>query len=171
MQILCPKGSYWIKLCESLSFLVHFILFTICITFLLVKILLSTVLKSVNFIVSLFCIIITFLFLTFEHERLFESHLSANRSLMKISYQYIFNNDFNNFNAAFLANFNSFGDFKVYSKAPFSDILCHVEVTLLTFNESYLTGFSIMPVFIDKTFEQTFILVLTLMLMLLLTVI
>ena len=91
MQKCCPKGSYWIKPCESLSFLVHFIFFAICITFLLVKILLSTVLKSVNFIVSLFCTIfkyrvtITFLFLTFEHERLFESHLSVNRSLMKIS--------------------------------------------------------------------------------------
>ena len=162
MQKCCPKGSYWIKPCESLSFLVHFIFFAICITFLLVKILLSTVLKSVNFIVSLFCtiftyrIIITFLFLTFEHEKLFESHLSVNRSLMKISYQNnIFNNNFNNFNA-FLANFNSFGDFKVCSKAPFSDILRHVEATHLTFNESQLTGFSMMRVFAERCLRADF---------------
>ena len=95
VQKFCPKGSYWIKPCERLSFLVHFILFAICITFLLVKVLLYTVLKSANFIISyFFCtifkyrIIITFLFLTFEHEKLFENHLSANRSFMKISYQF-----------------------------------------------------------------------------------
>ena len=82
------KESYWIKPSETLSFLVHFILFAICITFLLVKILLSTVLKSVNFIVSLFGhifkyrITITFLFLTFGHERIFENYLSVNRSFI-----------------------------------------------------------------------------------------
>ena len=70
------KGSYWIKSYESLSFLIHFILFPICITFLLVKILLFMTLKSANFIVSLYCTIckykmtITFVILTFEHERL-----------------------------------------------------------------------------------------------------
>ena len=69
---------------------------------------------------------------------------------MKISFQInIFNNNFNNF-SAFLANFNSSGDFKVCSKAPFSYILCHVEATRLTFNESQLTGFSMMRVFTDK---------------------
>ena len=52
-----PEGSYWIKPRKSLSFLVHFILFAICVTFLLVKILLATVLKSAKFIVSLFCTI------------------------------------------------------------------------------------------------------------------
>ena len=100
VQEFCPKGSYWIKTWESLSFLVHFILFAICITFLSVKKLLSVVLKSANFIVSLFCtifkyrMIITFLFLTFEHERLFENPLSVNRPFIKIYYQNIFNNDF-----------------------------------------------------------------------------
>ena len=59
VQKFCPKRSYWIKLCESLSSLVHFILFAICVTFLLVKILLSTVLKSVNFII-LFIIILSY---------------------------------------------------------------------------------------------------------------
>ena len=55
---------------------------------------------------------------------------------MKLFYQNnIFNNDFYNFNA-FLTNFNSFGDFKVCSKAPFSDILCYVEAIHLIFNES-----------------------------------
>ena len=38
------KRSYWIKPSESLRFLVHFILYVICITFLLVKISLSTIL-------------------------------------------------------------------------------------------------------------------------------
>ena len=151
VQKFCPKGSYWIKPCENLSFLVHFILFVICITFLLVKILLSTVLKTANFIVSLFCtifkyrIIITFLFLTFEHERLFKNHLSVNRSFTKISYQNnIFNNRFNNFNA-FLANLNSFGDFKICSK-----VICHVEATHLTLSESQLSGFSMMRVFTER---------------------
>ena len=131
----CPKGSYCIKPWESLSFLVHFIIFAICITLLAVKRLLSMVLKSTNFIVSLFCtifkyrMIITFLFLTFEHERLFKNPLSVNRAFMKISCQNIFNNNFNSFNV-FLANFNSLVDFKVCSKAPFSDILCHIEATL-----------------------------------------
>ena len=108
VQKFGPKGSYWIKPSETLSFLVPFILFVICITFLLVKILLSTLLKSVNFIVSLFGhifkyrITITFLFLTFEHERIFENYLSVNRSFMKISYlNNPFNNDFNNFNIFF----------------------------------------------------------------------
>ena len=68
---------------------------------------------------------------------------------MKISYQNIFNNDFNNFNV-FLANFNSFADFKVCSKASFSDILCRVEATHLTFNESQLIGFSMMRVFTES---------------------
>ena len=54
VQKFCPKGSYWIKPSETLSFLVHFILFAICIRFLLVKILLSTVLKIVNVTVPLF---------------------------------------------------------------------------------------------------------------------
>ena len=72
----------------------------------------------------------------FEHARLFESQLCVNRSSMKIYYQNnIFNNDFDNFNA-FLASFNSFGDFKVCSKGSFSDMLCHVEATYLTFYES-----------------------------------
>ena len=108
VQKFGPKGSYWIKPSETISFLVHFILSVICITFLFVKILLSTVLKSVNFTVSLFGhifkyrITITFLFLTFEHERIFENYLSVNRSFMKISYlNNPFNNDFNNFNIFF----------------------------------------------------------------------
>ena len=88
--------------------------------------------------------------LTFEHERLFENHLSVNRSFMKICYQNnIFNNDFNNFNTV-LGIFNSSGDFKVCSNAPFSDILCDVEATHLTFNESQLTGFSLMRVFTER---------------------
>ena len=99
--------------------------------------------------------IITFLFLTFEHERLFENPLSVNRPFMKISYQNIFNNDFNNFNV-FLANFNSFGDFKVCSKAHFSDILCRVGATHLTLSESQLIGFSMVRVFTERHLRVDF---------------
>ena len=89
---------------------------------------------------------------------------------MKIPYQNnIFYNDFNNFNA-FLANFNSFGDFKVCSKAPFSNILCHVEATHLTFSESQLTGFSMVRVFTERRLRVDFHFSLMLMLMLLLRV-
>ena len=68
---------------------------------------------------------------------------------MKISYQ---NNNFN----ALLAIFNSSCDFKVYSKALFSDILCHVEVAHLTFNENQLTGFSMMQVFTESCVRADF---------------
>ena len=162
VQKFGPKGSYWIKPSETLSFLVRFILFVICITFLLVKILLSTLLKSVNFIVSLFGrifkyrITINFLFLTFEHERIFENYLSVNRSFMKISsLNNPFNNNFKNFKV-FLTNFSIFSDFKVFSKAPFSDALCHVEATHLAFNESRLSGFSMMQVFTERRLQTDF---------------
>ena len=69
---------------------------------------------------------------------------------MEISYRNnIFNNDFNNFNA-FLAILISSGDFKACLKASFNDILCHVEVTHLTFNEGQLTGFSMVRVFTER---------------------
>ena len=51
-QKFCLKRSYWIK--PSENFLVNFIVFAIYATFLSVKISLSTVLKSINFVVSLF---------------------------------------------------------------------------------------------------------------------
>ena len=162
MQKFGPKESYWIKPSETLSFLVPFILFVICITFLLVKILRSTLLKSVNFIVSLFGhifkyrITITFLFLTFEHERIFENHLSVNRSFIKISdLNNPFNNDFKNFNV-FLANFSISSDLKVFSKTPSSDAFRHVEATHLIFNESQLSGFSMMQVFTEKHLQTDF---------------
>ena len=67
--------------------------------------------------------IITFLFLMFEHERLFENHFSVNRSSMRISYQNnVFNNGngFNNFNAI-LTIFKSSGNFiEVCTTTPFS---------------------------------------------------
>ena len=70
---------------------------------------------------------------------------------MKITYQNnIFKKEFNNFNT-FLAIFNSSGDFKVFLKASFSDILCHVEATHLTFSESWLSGFSMMLVFTQRS--------------------
>ena len=70
--------------------------------------------------------IITFLFLRFEHERLFENHLSVNRSPMEISYRNnIFNNGLNNFNAI-LTILNCSGNFKVCATTPFSEIVCHM---------------------------------------------
>ena len=75
---------------------------------------------------------------------------------MKLFYQNnIFNNDFYNFNA-FLTNFNCFGDFKVCSKAPFSDILCYVEAIHLIFNESQLTGFTMMRFFTERRLQADF---------------
>ena len=75
---------------------------------------------------------------------------------MKISYQNnIFNNDFHNFNA-FLTNFNRFGDFKACSNDPFSDVLCHLEATHLTFNGSQLTGFSMIWVFTKRPPQADF---------------
>ena len=87
---------------------------------------------------------ITFLFLTLEHERLFENPFSVNRP-----YQNIFKNDFNNFNV-FLAIFYSFGDYKVCSNDPFSDVLCNVETTYLTFKENQLIGFSMVRVSTER---------------------
>ena len=75
---------------------------------------------------------------------------------MRISYlNNPFNNNFNNFNV-FLTNFSSFSGFKVCSKAPFSDVLCHVEATHLTFSESQLTGFSMMQVFTERRLQTDF---------------
>ena len=75
---------------------------------------------------------------------------------MKISYlNNPFNNDFKNFNI-FLTNFSSFSDFKVFSKAPFSDALCHVETNHMMINESQLTGFSMMQVFTERHLQTDF---------------
>ena len=75
---------------------------------------------------------------------------------MRISYlNNPFNNNSNNFNV-FLTNFSSFSGFKVCSKAPFSDVLCHVEATHLTFSESQLTGFSMMQVFTERRLQTDF---------------
>ena len=66
-----------------------------------------------------------------------------------------FNNDFKNFNV-FLTNFTSFSKFKIFSKAPFSDALCHDEATHLTFNESQFTGFSMMQVYTERRHQTDF---------------
>ena len=92
----------------------------------------------------------------FEHERLLKNHLSVNRSLMKNLIKTIFLTTILTIFKAFLANFNSSGNFKVCSKAPFSDNLCHVEVTHLTFNESQLTGFNKMRVFTERRLRADF---------------
>ena len=63
--------------------------------------------------------------------------------------------NFNNFNS-FLAIFNSSDDFKVFSKVPFSDILCHVKTTHLIFNESQLTDLSKMQVLTERNLRADF---------------
>ena len=161
VQKFCHKGRYWIKPGEALSFLVHFILFAIFITFLLVKYYFLLYWKAPTswyhyLVLFKYRTIVVFLFLTFDHERVFENYLSVNRSFFKISFQNnIFNNDFNNF-SVFLTNFNSFSDFKVCSKAPLSDVLCHLEATQLTFNESQLTGFSMIWVLTERRLKADF---------------
>ena len=96
------------------------------------------------------------LFLTFEHEKLFENHLSANRSSMKISCRNnIFNNVLNNFNT-FSTIFNSSDDFKVCSTAPFSEVLCNLEASHLVLNENHLTGLSMMQVFTERCLRADF---------------
>ena len=40
--------------------------------------------------------------------------------------------------------------------APFSKILCHVEASHLTFNESQLINFNMMRVFIEMCFQANF---------------
>ena len=66
-----------------------------------------------------------------------------------------FNNDFKIFNVC-LTNFSIFSDFKVFSKASFSDSLCHVEPTHLTFNKSYLSGFNMMQIFTERHLQTDF---------------
>ena len=60
-----------------------------------------------------------------------------------------------NFNII-LTIFYSSGDFKVYTTAPFSDILCHVETNHLPLNESLLPGFSMKQVFTERCLQADF---------------
>ena len=91
--------------------------------------------------------IITFLFLAFEYERLFENPLPVNRSSKKISYRNnILHNGFNNFNTFLTIFYNSSGDFMVCTIASFSEI----------FNENQLTGFSMIQVFTVRHFRAGF---------------
>ena len=66
----------------------------------------------------------------------------------KISFRYDF--------AAPLTLKDMLQQFKVSLKAPFSDILCHVDDTNLTFSESQLTGFSMMRVFTERCLRADF---------------
>ena len=93
---------------------------------------------------------------------------------MKISYlNNPFNNDFSNFNV-FLTNFTSFGDLSSF-RGLLSVMRCHLpcllEASHLTFNESQLTGLSMMQVFTERRLQTDFHFRLMLMLLLLLSVI
>ena len=73
------SAKYLNKSCKSLSLLVSFLLFTIYLRYLLVRVLLSAVLKFTNFIASLFFtdftsrIFTALLFLTHAHTILFNN--------------------------------------------------------------------------------------------------
>ena len=56
----------------------------------------------------------------------------------------------------FLTNFSIFSDFKVFSKALFSDALRHGGATHLAFNESRFSGFSMMQVFTERRLQTDF---------------
>ena len=83
------SGKYLNKSCKSLSVLVHFLLFTIYLMYLLVRMVLSAVLKFANFIISLFFtsltsrIFIILLFLMSIHMILFNNDFLASKNFIK----------------------------------------------------------------------------------------
>ena len=83
------SGKYLNKSCKSLSVLVHFLLFTIYLMYLLVRMVLSAVLKFANFIISLFFtsltsrIYIILLFLMSIHRILFNNDFLASKNFIK----------------------------------------------------------------------------------------
>ena len=83
------SGKYLNKSCKSLSVLVHFLLFTIYLMYLLVRMVLSAVLKFANFIISLFFtsltsrIFIILLFLMSIHRILFNNDFLASKNFIK----------------------------------------------------------------------------------------
>ena len=83
-------GKYLNKSYKSLSVLVHFLLFTIYLTYLLVRMVLSAVLKFSSFIISLFFtsltsrIFIVLLFLTCTHWHImFNNNFLASKNFVK----------------------------------------------------------------------------------------
>ena len=115
----------------SLSVLVHFLLFNIYLTYLLVKMVLSAVLKFSNSIISLFFtsltsrIFIVLLFLTRTHI-LFNNFLTCKNFIKNYVNRYpshliydtnLFNNNFNLF-YMFLTNFSSSVEFAICSGVP-----------------------------------------------------
>ena len=138
-----------------LSVLVHCLLFTIYLTYLLVRMVLSAVLKFSTFIISLFYasltsrIFIVLLFLTCKHI-LFNNNFLASKNFIK-SYVNIhpthlaydtnpFKNDFNLFNM-FSTNFNSSVEFAICSGSPSGEGLYHMESSPLICNIKPLLQF------------------------------
>ena len=125
----------------SLRVLVHFLLFNIYLTYLLVKMVLSAVLKFSNSIISLFFtsltsrIFIALLFLTRIHilfnnkflisKNLIKSYLNRHPSHLIFDTN-LFDNNFNLFNS-FLTNFNSSAEFAICSGIPSGEGPSHME--------------------------------------------
>ena len=126
------SGKYLNKSYKSLSVLVHILLFTIYLTYLLVRVVLSAVLNFSSFLKSLLFnsltsrIFIVLLFLTRTHI-LFNNNFLASKNFMKnyvnrhpsqlIYDTNLFDNNFNLFNM-FLTNFNSSVKFAICSEIP-----------------------------------------------------
>ena len=126
-------GKYLNKSCKSSSILVHFLLFTIYLTYLSTRMVLSAVLKFANFIMSLFFtsltsrIFIVLFFLMRTHTILSNNYFVAienfiknhvNRHPSQLTYDTnLFDNNFNLFNM-FLTNFNSSVEFAICPGFP-----------------------------------------------------
>ena len=148
------SGKYLNKSCKSLSSLVHFLLFTVYLTYLSVWMILSAVLKFANFIISLFFtsltsrIFIVFLFLKPTHTILFNKDFLASTNFIKthvnrhpmIYDTNFFDNNFNLFNM-FLTNFNSSVEFAIYSRILSGEGPYHMESSPPICNINPLTHF------------------------------
>ena len=180
------SGKYLNKSCKSLSVLGYFLLFTIYLTYLSVRIVLSIVLKIANFIISLFFtsltsrIFIVLLFLTrtytilfnnefFGKHELYKNHVNRHPSQLLYDDTNLFDNNFNLFNM-FLTKFNSSVEFAICSGIPSGEGPDHMESSPPICNINPLTRFYMVGDF-SGGYSQIAILILILMLMLLLTVI
>ena len=149
------SGKYLNKSYKSLSVLVHILLFTIYLTYLLVRVVLSAVLNFSSFLKSLLFnsltsrIFIVLLFLTRTHI-LFNNNFLASKNFMKnyvnrhpsqlIYDTNLFDNNFNLFNM-FLTNFNSSVKFAICSEIPSSEWPYHMESSLSICNINPLLHF------------------------------
>ena len=177
------SGKYLNKFDKTLSVLVHFLLFTIYLTYLLVRVVLSTVLKFSSFIISLFFtsltsrIFIALLFLTRTHI-LFNNNFLESKNFIKnyvnrhpshlIYDTNLFDNNFNLFNM-WLTSFNSFAEFAICLGTPSGEGPSHMESSPPICNINPLRWFYMVADLLGVILKQIATLILIPMLMLLLT--